>query len=91
MRPLPTGVALTDSTITLGSYFMRARSTANASREQVSAAAREAETVGAPGLETIFSDVYAELPRHLRQQGERLFDLAARRGDAQAGEGKFPL
>ncbi len=59
--------------------------------EEVNSAAREAEQVGPPGLETIFSDVYAELPAHLRKQGEELFDLGARRGDAQAGEGEFPL
>jgi 2-oxoisovalerate dehydrogenase E1 component alpha subunit len=59
--------------------------------EEVSAAAREAEQVGPPALETIFTDVYAELPAHLRQQGQLLFDLGRRRGDAQAGDGKFPL
>jgi 2-oxoisovalerate dehydrogenase E1 component alpha subunit len=58
---------------------------------EVAAAAREAEQVGPPGLETIFTDVYAELPPHLRVQGEHLFDLGRRRGDAQAGDGKFPL
>jgi len=59
--------------------------------DEVAAAAREAEQVGAPGLETIFSDVYAEIPVHIRKQGEELFDLGRRRGDAHAGDGKFPL
>ena len=59
--------------------------------DEVAAAAREAEQVGPPGLETIFSDVYAELPAHIREQGEELFDLGRRRGDAHAGDGKFPL
>lgn len=59
--------------------------------EEVSAAAREAEQVGAPGLETIFSDVYAEIPAHIRKQGEELFDIGRRRGDAHAGDGEFPL
>lgn len=54
-------------------------------------AARAAEGVPKPGLETIFSDVYAELPAHLRAQGESYFDLARRRGDAAAGDGAFPL
>lgn len=58
---------------------------------EIAAAAREAEQVGPPGLETIFSDVYAELPAHIRKQGEELFDLGRRRGDAHAGDGKFPL
>ena len=59
--------------------------------EEVAAAAREAEQVGPPGFETIFSDVYASIPAHLRKQGEELFDLGRRRGDAHAGDGKFPL
>jgi 2-oxoisovalerate dehydrogenase E1 component alpha subunit len=59
--------------------------------EEVAASAREAEKIGPPGLETLFSDVYAELPAHVRKQGEELFDLGRRRGDAQAGDGKFPL
>src|SRR5262249_54993328 len=59
--------------------------------DEVAAAARAAEQVGAPGLETIFSDVYAEIPAHIRKQGEELFDLGRRRGDAHAGDGKFPL
>lgn len=59
--------------------------------DEVATAARAAEQVGAPGLETIFSDVYAEIPAHIRKQGEELFDLSRRRGDAHAGDGKFPL
>jgi 2-oxoisovalerate dehydrogenase E1 component alpha subunit len=58
---------------------------------EVSAAAREAEAVGPPALETIFSDVYAELPAHLRRQGQAAFELARRKGDAAAGDGAFPL
>jgi pyruvate dehydrogenase E1 component alpha subunit len=63
----------------------------NAALEEVATAAREAESVPKPGLETIFSDVYAEVPAHLRAQGAAAFDLAARMGDAAAGDGKFPL
>ena len=58
---------------------------------EVSAAAKEAESVGPPGLETIFSDVYETLPGHLRKQGEAAFDLARRKGSADAGDGAFPL
>jgi len=58
---------------------------------EINAAAHEAERVGPPALETIFSDVYAEIPDHIRRQGEAAFDLARRRGDAQAGDGEFPL
>ena len=59
--------------------------------EAISAAAKEAEHTATPGLETIFSDVYAELPAHLRAQGEAAFDLARRKGSADAGDGAFPL
>jgi len=60
-------------------------------REEISAAAREAESVGPPPLETIFSDVYADVPAHIRAQGQESFDLARRKGGAQAGDGEFPL
>lgn len=68
----------------------RERVTEDCKRE-VDAAVAEAEKTPPPGLETIFSDVYAEIPPHLRKQGEALFDLARRRGDAVAGDGEFPL
>jgi pyruvate dehydrogenase E1 component alpha subunit len=57
----------------------------------VDAAAKEAGETPMPGLETIFSDVYAEIPQHIRKQGEEAFDLAARKGGAQDGGGEFPL
>jgi len=59
--------------------------------DEVSAAAREAEATPRPALETIFTDVYAELPAYLRRQGQELFELGRRKGDAAAGDGKFPL
>ena len=59
--------------------------------EEINAAARTAQGEAAPGLETIFSDVYAEVPDHIRRQGEAAFDLARRKGDADAGDGEFPL
>ncbi|MEM6674664.1 MAG: thiamine pyrophosphate-dependent enzyme [Planctomycetota bacterium] len=59
--------------------------------EEVRVAAKEAEDTAKPGLETIFSDVYADVPNHLREQGEFLFDLSKRRGEAAAGDGEFPL
>lgn len=58
---------------------------------EISAAVSEAESTAAPVLESIFSDVYAQIPPHLRRQGQAAFDLAARLGDAAAGGGKFPL
>ena len=59
--------------------------------EEIKEASRTAEAAPPPGLETIFSDVYAEVPAHIRKQGQAAFDLAARRGDAQSGDGAFPL
>ncbi len=58
---------------------------------EVRDAAKVAENTPGPGLETIFSDVYAQLPPHLRRQGEAAFDLAKRKGEAGAGDGAFPL
>ena len=60
-------------------------------KDEVAEAAKIAEATPKPGLETVFSDVYAEMPDHLRAQGQSMFDLAARRGDAAAGDGAFPL
>ena len=59
--------------------------------EEIGAAAKEAESTAPPPLETIFSDVYATVPQHIRKQGEASFELARRKGDASAGDGKFPL
>ncbi len=59
--------------------------------EEITRAAREAEAASRPGLETLFSDVYAEIPAHLRAQGEAAFELARLRGDPSAGDGEFPL
>ena len=58
---------------------------------EIDAAAKAAEATAKPGLETIFSDVYEEVPAHIRAQGAFLFDLSKRRGEAAAGDGEFPL
>lgn len=58
---------------------------------EVKEAADTAQATPGPGLETIFSDVYAEVPDHIRAQGEAAFDLARRKGDADGGGGEFPL
>ena len=59
--------------------------------DEVSAGVKEAEAVAQPGLETIFSDVYADLPEHLLVPGQQAYDLAKRKGDAAGGDGEFPL
>ena len=58
---------------------------------EIAAAVTEAESTPQPVLESIFTDVYATIPPHIRRQGEAAFELAARVGDAAAGGGKFPL
>ena len=57
----------------------------------VKEAADAAQATPGPGLETIFSDVYEEVPDHIRAQGEAAFDLLQRKGDAAGGDGEFPL
>ncbi len=59
--------------------------------EEVVAAVATAQETPQPNLEEIFTDVYGEIPDHLRRQGEMSFDLAKRKGDAAAGDGEFPL
>jgi TPP-dependent pyruvate/acetoin dehydrogenase alpha subunit len=58
---------------------------------EVGEAARIAEAVPRPALETIFSDVYEQMPAHLRKTRSVSFELARRKGDASAGDGAFPL
>ena len=63
----------------------------DAAMVDVDKAAKTAEATPRPALETIFSDVYADVPAHIRRQGQASFDLARRKGDASAGDGAFPL
>ena len=56
-------------------------------QDEISRAITAAEAAPPPGIETIFSDVYAELPAHLEEQ--RAHALA--RGRGTAFEGAFPL
>ena len=58
---------------------------------EVKEAADAAQATPAPKLETIFSDVYEEVPDHIRAQGAAAFDLLRRKGDAAGGDGEFPL
>ena len=58
---------------------------------EIDAASKVAQATAKPALETIFSDVYASVPAHLRRQGQQAFDVAARHGDAESGGGAFPL
>ena len=58
---------------------------------EVNDAVNTAQATARPGLETVFSDVYQTVPSHIRRQGEYLFELAKRKGEAEAGDGAFPL
>lgn len=54
---------------------------------EISAAITEAEALPPPGIETIFTDVYAEMPAHLREQ----MRYAQALGLGTRFEGAFPL
>lgn len=69
----------------------RAASIRTSCEEELAEAIREAEATPKPALESIFSDVYQDVPAHLRRQGQEAFDLARRMGDPSAGDGEFPL
>jgi hypothetical protein len=42
-------------------------------------------------LRSLVEDVYADVPRHLRQQYNEFVRIAERHGQAQKGDGAFPL
>ena len=54
---------------------------------EISAAITEAEALPPPGIETMFTDVYAEMPRHLQEQ----MRYAVAMGEGTKFEGAFPL
>jgi pyruvate dehydrogenase E1 component alpha subunit len=51
----------------------------------------EQEAAPAMPLKTLVEDVYADVPRHLKQQYNRFLEVEARFGSATRGEGAFPL
>ena len=55
--------------------------------EEISAAVKAAEALPPPPVESIFSDVYATMPAHLREQ----MDYAKAMGEGAKVEGAFPL
>ena len=55
--------------------------------EEIATAVREAEALPPPGLETMFSDVYARMPRHIEEQ----MNYAVAMGAGTKFEGAFPL
>jgi pyruvate dehydrogenase E1 component alpha subunit/2-oxoisovalerate dehydrogenase E1 component alpha subunit len=56
-------------------------------QDEVSAAVQEAETLGPPPIESLFTDVYAMVPRHLEEQMRH----AKAAGEGQKFDGAFPL
>ncbi len=56
---------------------------------EITKAVQEAEKVGPPPLETVFTDVYADLPPHLREQMEEFLKSGERRRPELSD--KFPL
>jgi len=55
--------------------------------EEIAIAVREAEALPPPALETMFSDVYKDMPRHLEEQ----MKYAIAMGGGTKFEGAFPL
>jgi len=58
---------------------------------EIDRAVHEQERAPAMALRTLVEDVYADVPRHLRRQYNRFAEIAERLGQAQPGDGAFPL
>ena len=58
---------------------------------EIDAVIREQEAAPPMALRSLVEDVYAEVPRHLRLQYNEFIRVAERFGDAQPGDGAFPL
>lgn len=60
-------------------------------REAVMAASKAAAAKARPALETIFTDVYADVPPHLQRQRDWCIHHHASRGEGVDEKGEFPL
>ncbi|MCP5065491.1 MAG: hypothetical protein GY946_02910, partial [bacterium] len=58
---------------------------------EIAAAVEAAESTPTPEIDTIFEDVYAEMPKSLRQQFDGLKEQIRRDGDIEDAGGAFPL
>ncbi len=58
---------------------------------EIAAAVEAAESTPAPDVETLFDDVYAEVPAMLQEQKAMLLDQIKRSGDIEDTGGAFPL
>ncbi len=60
--------------------------------DEIAQAVKHAESVPMPASSTLFEDVYAEMPKHLREQQERLIQLERTAGAAEMdADAAFPL
>ena len=58
---------------------------------EIDAVIREQEAAPPMPLKTLVEDVYADVPRHLKRQYNDFVRVAERLGQAQPGDGAFPL
>lgn len=58
---------------------------------EIDAEVRRQEDAPKMALKTLVEDVYAEVPAHLRKQYNKFIAVAERLGEAQPGDGAFPL
>jgi TPP-dependent pyruvate/acetoin dehydrogenase alpha subunit len=58
---------------------------------EIDAEIHRQEAAAPMALKTLVEDVYADVPRHLRVQYNRFVAVAERLGEAQRGDGAFPL
>ena len=58
---------------------------------EIDAVIHEQEAAEAMPLATLVEDVYEDVPRHLKEQYNAFLQVAKRHGDAERGEGEFPL
>ncbi|RYY00677.1 pyruvate dehydrogenase (acetyl-transferring) E1 component subunit alpha [bacterium] len=59
--------------------------------EEFTVAVRESEKIGQPSLETLFTDVYKEMPEHLKEQMQDLINEQKRLGESADNSMAFPL
>jgi len=64
---------------------------ADALYAEIDAEVREQENAPKMALKTLVEDVYADVPPHLRKQYNKFIAVAERLGEAQPGDGAFPL
>ena len=59
--------------------------------DEFTVAVKESELIGPPPLETLFTDVYKDMPFHLQEQMEDLINEQKRLGESEDNSMAFPL